>query len=269
MHSRSRFASRITVGLLALAASSAAHAQILDPNAFTSLGIIAFGSGNYTIDTDALTFAGKGGGVLSNGIAVFDFSSINIGTNATISVTGSHPVALLSRSDFSLGTGSSINLNGGDGTSGASNGGSGQLPPDGQRGTAGAGGYGGEAGPGSGYHNYSGYGGGGGGFGGNGGDSTTFSGRAYGDLETKLEGGSGGGHGSFLVGAHGYYATGSGGGGGGGALEIKANGSLAIAGSLNANGGLGGGGHTQAAAAEPEEVFCWRVTACKSLRPEH
>ena len=70
--------------------SPAANAQVLDPNAYTSDGILTLASGTYTIDTDALTFDGNSG-VLSNGIAVFDFSSVSIGAGATVNVIGSHP----------------------------------------------------------------------------------------------------------------------------------------------------------------------------------
>ena len=99
--------------------TSAANAQVLDPNAYTSDGVLSLASGTYTLDTDALTFAGNSG-VLSNGIAVFDFSSINVSPNATVNVIGSHPLALLSQSDAVFGAGSSFNLNGGNGGNGVS-----------------------------------------------------------------------------------------------------------------------------------------------------
>ena len=245
MLSYSRFVSRITIGLLALAAAPVAHAQILDPNAFASLGDFTLNAGTYTIDTDALSYAGNAGGILSSGIAVFDFSTITIGTNATINVTGTHPLALLSRSDFALGTGSSINLNGGMGGVGISNNHTGGNPPPADSGIAGAGGYAGSQGPGGGSYGFSG-GGGGGGFGGKGGNGYTSpsfgapGGQAYGDLKAKLEGGSGGGAGSYLQGTFGLIASGGGGGGGGGALEIATIDRLSIEGSFHADDGMGG-----------------------------
>ena len=236
----------ITFAALA-AATPAANAQVLDPGAFASSGSLSLASGVYTLDTDALTFNGYSG-VLSNGIAVFDFSSINVGANATVNVVGSHPLALLSQSDATFGAGSSFNLNGGNGGNGQHNFNSSGLPAGGAGGIAGAGGYKGADGFGGSTGNTNnGPGGnssgGGGGFGGVGrgyGFFGILTSNVYGNLLTKLEGGSGGGGTSGTYGG-GQAISGSGGGGGGGAIEINALGSLTLAGSLNANGGLGGG----------------------------
>ncbi len=219
-----------------LAGVSAAHAQVLDPNAFASSGALSLASGTYTLDTDALTFAGNSG-VLSNGIAVFDFSSINVAPNATVNVVGSHPLALLSQSDATFGAGSSFNLNGGNGSGGQINSMNSSPPPGGAGGIAGSGGYGGA--PGSGY---GGNGGGGGGFGGGGGHyGSPTPGPTYGDLLNKLEGGGGGGGGGGISGGR-MAESGAGGGGGGGAIEINAIGALTLAGNLNTIGGGGGFG---------------------------
>ena len=231
----------ITFAALA-AVSPAARAQVLDPAAYTSDGALSLASGAYTLDTDALTFSGYSG-VLSNGIAVFDFSSINVGANATVNVVGSHPLALLSQSDAIFGAGSSFNLNGGAGGGSDGN-------QAGTAGAAGGGGYAGDAGvpgvignpqygagPGGGYS--SGGGGGGGGYGGAGGAN---GGKTYGNLPAKLEGGSGGGGGGgATVGSSGVtYFNGAGGGGGGGAIEINALGTLTLSGNLSVIGGNGG-----------------------------
>ena len=132
----------VCAALAALAC--AADAQVLDPNAYASSGALSLGSGSYTIDTDALTFAGYGG-TLSNGIAVFDFSSVNIAAGATVNVVGSHPLALLSQSDATFGIGSSFNLNGGNGGDYApgSNIRDGAIGPGGAPVSGGGGGFGG------------------------------------------------------------------------------------------------------------------------------
>src|SRR5271157_1542789 len=81
----------------------------LDPLDFLSLGAFPTAPGIYTLDTRGTTptLSGPGGtftGVVSNGIAVFDFDSIVLGSGQTlIDNTGINalfalPVALLSRS---------------------------------------------------------------------------------------------------------------------------------------------------------------------------
>src|SRR5437588_182978 len=59
-------------------------------------------------------------GVVSNGVVVFDFTSININNSNTVTATGSNPFALLSQTNFTLGGTSSIVLIGSDGASVAS-----------------------------------------------------------------------------------------------------------------------------------------------------
>ena len=174
----------VCAALAALAC--AADAQVLDPNAYASSGALSLGSGSYTIDTDALTFAGYGG-MLSNGIAVFDFSSVNVAAGATVNVIGSHPLALLSQSDAIFGIGSSFNLNGGDG-------GYGRMGHVGD--PTYTGGAGGLAGPG-GY--WGGYGSGVGGSGGSGnpGDLGPGSSRGLGGTVGGGFGGGGRGYGSM------------------------------------------------------------------------
>ena len=85
----------------------------------------------------------------------------------------------------------------------------------------------------------------GGGFGGGGGYGygTSKYGPTYGNLLTKLQGGSGGSGGddSYYHDGNGQGADsgGGGGGGGGGAIEINARGNLTLAGNLSMNGGSG------------------------------
>jgi hypothetical protein len=202
-----------------------AQAGPLDPNSFPSLGTLNLTSGSYTVNTDTLSLTGSGvnlTGVLSSpttgSVAVFDFNSISIGFGVTLTATGSHPLALLSRgSAIIYGT---LNVNGvnGDTTgTGGPGGGSGGVTGDG--GGPGGGGLGGS--------------GGGGGFGGKGGDGHIggFGGSAYGDLTLLLQGGSGGG-GDFI----------GGGGGGGGGLEIGVTTRLTINSTLDAYGGNGDNG---------------------------
>jgi hypothetical protein len=230
----------VVLGLaVALGTPMARGGGPLDPGAFPSLGTLNISGGSYTFNTttDQLLDSSNNvlfTGVTFNGIAVFDFSQITIG-GGTIGSTGSQPLALLSQGDIRS-TGSSIYLNGGSYFSAYIAG------PGGYNG-GGPGGAG--AGPGGGGAGYGGrvpLGGGGGGFGGRGGSGGSGGvnfpgGPPYGDLGTKLEGGSGGG-------------AGSSGGGGGGAIELGAIGSITINGGTiqaegsspqNGGGGAGGG----------------------------
>ena len=217
----------------ALALPLAVSAQVLDPNAYASLGALSLDGGSYTINTDTLAFAGHTG-VLSSGIAVFDFSSISIGFDTDVNVVGSHPLALLSRSDAAFGAGSVFYLNGGMGGPGQYNHQNSGLPPGGAGGTAGSGGYAGTDG--NAFYLVS----SGGGFGGGGGHyGSHIPGPTYGNLLTKLEGGQGGGGGSGISGGQ-MAVSGAGGGGGGGAIEISAVKTVTLAGSINAVGGNGG-----------------------------
>lgn len=167
-------------------------------------------TGTYTLNSGANppTLSGPGiaspiKGAVAGGIAVFTFNSLSVGTGVTVNGTGSLPIALLSQSSATIG--GTINANGSrafGGSSGA--GGSGGA-------SGGAGGTGGGDGPGCGGADDAGSGGS---YGGDGGGSLF---ESYGDLTQALEGGSGGG-----------------------ALEIGAEGALAITGSIHADGGNAG-----------------------------
>ena len=85
----------------------------LDPNQFASLGTLSLSGGSYTILTNAngvptLTIGSTVySGVVYNGIAVFDFSSISLTDGVTLkasNVTGTTglPIALLSRSTVTM-----------------------------------------------------------------------------------------------------------------------------------------------------------------------
>ena len=194
------------------------NAQVFNPAAYPSRGVLSVGGQGFTIDTDALTYNGIPGGILVGNVAVFDFDSISIGSGAAVAVTGSHPLALLSRGAFVLAQGATVYAN--------------------------AGGYGSGNGPGAGPSGVFTYGpGGGGGFGGPGAAGAGNGGAAYGDLLVKLEGGSGGGigTGSRDHTTQVYYAGGAG-GAGGGAIEISAVGAITISGVINARGNGGQAG---------------------------
>ena len=190
---------------------------------FASLGAFPTAPGTYAIDTNgpSPSLSGPGNvsirGEVSNGIAVFDFTTINIGSGETITASGAFPLALLSRGD--------ITINGTIDVSASNTGGG---PGGGAGGdTSTQTGIGG--GPGGGSF------GSGGGFGGPGGTSgaTIGGGVSYGDLLQTLQGGSGGGAGGI---------PGLGGGGGGG-IEIGALGGITIGGNgILADGGAGGPG---------------------------
>ncbi len=240
--------------IMFLAAVPVVQAQ-LDPNTFTSLGTLNVSSGTLSINTDTLTMSGAAsftGVALSQTggpqVAVFDFSSITIGSGATISISGTRPLALLIQGNASIGTGlfapaSASNLPniatlggyaGGSVTS-QSNGNNGAiLPQNGggpgggaatgilasQAGFAGGGGYGGAGGS------------GGQGLGGQGGG-------AYGNLFQTLQGGSGGG---AIVSTYNDSSSipsaTAAAGAGGGALEVVATGTLAVV-NVGANGASG------------------------------
>jgi hypothetical protein len=81
----------------------------LSPCNFTSLGVLNLaGGGTFTINTSGTpSFTGPGGvnftGVISGGVAVFDFDSVSIGSGVVINASGSRPVAILSHTTFTLG----------------------------------------------------------------------------------------------------------------------------------------------------------------------
>ena len=268
--SRSVVVAVLAVGLW-LGAAGRAWADPLNPLDFASLGAFPTAPGGYTINTGGTpTLTGPGGttltGVVSHGIAVFDFDAINVTSGETFTGTGSLPLALLSRTTATIagtidGSSPAVSTFSAPGGPGGGSGGAIFAPgAPGESVSFGPGGGPGGGGPGTIatrtvlgppvnaiFSVISGSGGGGfGGPGGAGAPSGTAGpsgpgplpggagGATYGDLARQLQGGSGGGSSSGP------------GGGGGGAIEIGAVGSLAISGSISANGGslsssIGGG----------------------------
>ncbi|MBV8554199.1 MAG: hypothetical protein JO116_01455 [Planctomycetaceae bacterium] len=248
MTSRSVVVSVLAVGLW-LGAVGWVRADPLNPLDFASLGAFPTAPGGYTINTSGTpTLTVPGGtltGVVSHGIAVFDFDAINITSQQGFFGTGSLPLALLSRSDLTINGTIDVSAPGGFDPRGGPGGfGGGSNGPD--AGGSGPGGGGGGPftpisvpqppyGPTINYRLFG--GGGGGGFGGPGNAGMPVSvpgggvgggsgGRAYADLLGQLQGGSGGGTG-----------VNSPGGGGGGAIELGAVGNISVKGSVLANGG--------------------------------
>lgn len=247
---------------LALPFVPSAQAISLDPTAFESIGSLTSPSGSVTLNTTNLSVRGlldvpsspfpklvSGSGVLQSqaggpDIAVFTFDDIDLGTGVDITITGSRPVAILSRGNAIFRSALNVGASGATAGAGGGNGGAGgkvaSLP------TAGAGAS--PGGPGS--------AGGGGGLVGAGGDGARpaapvvpipglagAGGPAYGGDRATLQGGSGGGGGLSLTGATGVVV----GGGGGGALQIGAVGlthvaSVSAAGAAARGGGGGSGG---------------------------
>jgi hypothetical protein len=235
----------LALGLL-LGVSGRVLAGPLDPNSFTSLGTL--GPGTYIIDSGGNLTGGVPtiydsslnklfSGVVSNGIAVFAFSSINLGATSSVDVdsfqvynplhpTETLPVALLSQTNETIAGTITVEPTsvGGPGTGqvgGVVSFNQGPIISTVQGG------------------------GGGGGFGTAGSPGTTFSlppplmsahggagGLVYGDLTQQLQTGSPGGAGAnpggnpnfpvFLL--------------GGGAIELGASGLTTITGSVQANG---------------------------------
>jgi autotransporter-associated beta strand protein len=236
----------------------------LDPGDFDSLGDLTLTNGEsivFDTDTDDLTYAVNGvtnsGGVLVTNdsgkvvMALFNFDSVDIGTNVEVTVNGNLGLVLGSLGSLTLDD--VIQVNGGDGTrespgSGAPGAEGGvretsftSNPPDGNRGD------GGDDGPAN--TRGIGYGagedvddntaGGGGAYGGNGGElNADKGGHSYGDLMlADLLGGSGGSGGD-----NSSDWKDSAGGGGGGTIELAAVGALTLepSGGLQADGGSGG-----------------------------
>ena len=112
--SRSVVVAVLAVGLW-LGAAGRVQADPLNPLDFTSLGAFPTAPGDYTINTGGTpTLTGPGGtftGVVSNGVAVFDFNAINVVTGQVINGTGPFPAALLSRDGITVSGG--INFSGG------------------------------------------------------------------------------------------------------------------------------------------------------------
>ncbi|MGO9598165.1 MAG: PEP-CTERM sorting domain-containing protein [Isosphaeraceae bacterium] len=259
-----------SVALLALlffGVAGQAAAGLLNPGDFAPVGPFPTDPGSYTFDTTGPnpTLSGPGGtaltGVIFNGVAVFDFNSITVGSGQTFVGEGALPLALLSRSDITINGTIDVSAPGGSNPNGGPGGFGGGND-------TGAGGYGPGGGGGGAItsfrvpqpplppqisYSFSG-GGGGGGFGGygyagmpvpfigtgtgvSGGAAGGSGGRAYADLLGQLQGGSGGG-----------ASINAPGGGGGGAIELGAVGNISVKGSVLANGGnapgllFGGGG---------------------------
>jgi hypothetical protein len=219
--------------------------DILDPNAFASLGAFPTAAGVYIVDgsfTATISLPGGGSiqGVFFNGLTVFDFDSINITPGMTFvgnGLPGSRfPIVLLSRGNAVIAGTVDVSAVGGLGGPGGFSG-----NPDRDRGDGPGGGGTGHVGV-----IHTGFigagGGGGGGFGGpgdRGQDSPVImpgsggdGGRPYGDITKQLVGGSAGG--AAFVSATERSGPG---GGGGGAVEIGAIGTLTISGTIRANGG--------------------------------
>ena len=232
-------ASISTVSLLsAMSGAGRAESVPLNPLDFTSLGAFPTEIDDYQF------FTGSGSapllmgssynvvatGVYYDGIAVFDFNSIDVASFQTFRVGGGGggaPLALLSRSAATIAgyinAGGPFAFVGQPQPNPGFGGGMGGLPAN--EGGSSVGG-----GPGGGLP-----GGGGGGFGGAGGVSSTGTtgGKSYSNLGFQMLGGSGGGAGG------GENATG---GGGGGAIEIGAVGAISISGRIVSDGGDGGAG---------------------------
>ncbi len=178
---------------------------------------------------------------------VFNFTTVNIPSGVTVSFkkdTNNDPVTILVSGDVTIN--GTISVSGGNGSTnvtpgmggpggydGGKGGCNGWLSGKGMRGDGPGGGGGGNAsvdgnGAGGGFQTA-----------GGGANYSVAGGSTYGTLNlTQLLGGSGGG-------GSGYYTSsynGAGGGGGGGAILIASNGTIAINGSVLANGGQGGNG---------------------------
>jgi hypothetical protein len=211
----------IPLALTAALLGSTALAAPLDPMAYTSLGPLNVAAGTLTFDTDTLAVSGAFNGlgvVQSQGaglpdIAVFDFSSVNVGPGVTINIVGFRPVAILSQGDMTIHPAISVT-----GVAGGAHGG-------------GPSGMGGGPGGGAGGFNFFGHAqpAGGGNF-------------SYGNLSTGLQGGSGGGGGASGIVIFGTPPAGGSGGAGGGAVELGAVGNIVLTGGVNAAGANGNNG---------------------------
>lgn len=223
------WASGLFLPLLFLTTAKWAIGAPLNPLSFGSLGASPFSLvGTYVVDTSTTppTLTRPNASVLNGvvspeGIAVFTFDQIQIGTGITVNAVGTRPLALLSKSSFVLDSGSFIDVSGAASTNAT-------PAMGGPGGGLGGSGFGNGAGPGGGGGSPpagaagGGFGGAGGNGGGNGGG---IGGATYGDLAVQLQGGSGGG------------SAGNGGGGGGGALEIGALTQATLRGTVLAMGG--------------------------------
>ena len=279
---RVAWAVMVCFACIALGATVAEGAVVLgsvfNPTEFTALdsgaGLNLTAGDSLTFDTNSLQITGTIGGaavsysgVAANSegggveLAVFTFSSVNVGAGATVNVTGTRGLVVGSQSNLYLGStiGGLAGQAGVVGSSSPSGGAGGVGAEGGVRGTSYASdppganrGNGGNAGVGVAYDGV-GYGagqkaganqmaGGGGAYGGEGGDAPSSGGDGgvvYGDAAlTELYGGSGGGGGQHVSDSNNPY----GGGGGGGVLELVAAGTITVDTTLLLAGGAGGGG---------------------------
>ncbi len=236
---------RLVVGAFGAVVAAASVGTLLSAPVLAdpSLGNWSPSAGTYTINTTTLQLTGPATsftGLDDSGIATFTFGVVDIPAGATITVSGSLPLAIIANTSFtSAGLiagngGSSTNFTAtGTGSPGGPGGGAGG--PGGLNGGSGAGGGGAAS--------DSEEGAGGGGFGGaaaaggvSGAGTAGVGGLSYGDLLTELQGGSGGG------GASSDPNLPVDGGGGGGAIEIislTGNITLSTGAAIDVNGGGG------------------------------
>jgi uncharacterized protein YhjY with autotransporter beta-barrel domain len=261
--SKNQVLAAASIVILLIISGPRASAQ-LDPDAYTSLGTLTANNGDVvnintstgivtingsTAFTSAVTQAQTGAG----SIRVFDFSSISIASGATVTVSGTDALGLLSQGTASVFT--TVDASGAAGSTTLSSPTPGTAILGGGSGGAGATMSGVAASNGvttlnnNGGHavqnpnpSIGGQDGAGGGLGGPGGAGGATAGAAVGVSPlTTLVGGGGGSGGPFVnVTAGGNNISGAGGGAGGGAIEIIAKGTLTVS-SLTSNGGEGGG----------------------------
>ena len=170
----------------------------------------------------------------ANGMLNYSSLTVNSGATLTFSKNANNtPVYILATGNVTINGSINVSASSGSGTNGGAggpggySGGNGGLPY--KAGEPGRGPGGGGAGNPN-------YGGGSGGFGTAGGNNTAIGGSTYGSANLlPLIGGSGGGG----AGGAGALTQGGAGGGGGGAILIAASGTIAINGSIWANGGDG------------------------------
>jgi len=270
------------VVLFVLAPTNEVVADPLDPNAYpygtvsgspysgtlttsTAVTVNTSAGGGPTFTVGATTYVGALVPTANGGsVAVFVFDGLTV--NSGITLSGTYPAAILSRNNLTIN--STVSVNGGSGTNGATQA---TLGGPGIGGTAILGGFSGgsastanNAGSGAppnlvpggfGSGPSAGVGGVatsspyqiGNGYGGTFGGSAFGGGETYGNLFSSLVGGSGGGSGGSLAvynvsapPSSNQYATGGGGGAGGGAIELGANGTITLSSTLTADGGTGG-----------------------------
>jgi hypothetical protein len=203
-------------------------AGLLNPNDYQSLGSLTTVAGIYTINTTSETLTDPGGNVLFRGVtagggALFDFSSINIAPGSFIAVQGANPLILLSQGNATI----AGEIQASSGVFNFTNVGPGARPTGAVAGTNMV--YPSEGGD----NNTSGSGGGGFGSAGGMGFAAPLpppggaGGPANGDLLNAIQGGTAG------AALPGQYSL-----GGGGGVEVGAVGTLALTGSIDAEGQL-------------------------------